>query len=55
LILDIGEGGGMEKIIRSNSGFRHGVYMYNGTLTSSYLGDTFGLPYKDLNLIMSAF
>ncbi|MFT7613357.1 MAG: alanine dehydrogenase [Parvicellaceae bacterium] len=55
LILDIGEGGGMEKIIRSNSGFRHGVYMYNGTLTSSYLGDTFGLPYKDLNLIMAAF
>jgi len=55
LILDIGEGGGMEKIIRANSGFRHGVYMYNGTLTSSYLGETFGLPFKDLNLLMAAF
>ncbi len=54
LILDIGEGGGMEKIIHDDPGFRHGVYMYRGTLTSSYLGETFSLPYKDLNLLMAA-
>lgn len=55
LILDIGEGGGMEKILHDNAGFRHGVYMYKGSLTSSYLGETFSLPYKDLNLLMAAF
>jgi alanine dehydrogenase len=55
LILEIGEGGGMQKIIHDNPGFRHGVYMYRGTLTSSYLGETFSLPYKDLNLLMAAF
>ena len=54
LIIDIGEGGGMEKIIYDNPGFRHGVYMYRGALTSSYLGETFGLPYQDLNLLMAA-
>ncbi|MDA8714610.1 alanine dehydrogenase [Flavobacteriales bacterium] len=54
LIIDIGEGGGMEKIIYDNPGFRHGVYMYRGSLTSSYLGETFGLPYQDLNLLMAA-
>ena len=54
LIIDIGEGGGMEKIIYDNAGFRHGVYMYRGALTSSYLGETFGLPYQDLNLLMAA-
>ncbi len=54
LIIDIGEGGGMDKIIHDNAGFRHGVYMYKGTLTSSYLGETFGLSYKDLNLLMAA-
>lgn len=55
LALDVGEGGGIGQVIRENEGFRHGVYMYNGTLTSSYLGETYNLPYKDMNLFMAAF
>jgi alanine dehydrogenase len=55
LVLNIADGGGCEKLIRMNKGFRHGVYIYNGTLTSSYLGETFTLPYKDLDLLISAF
>ena len=55
LVLEIGNSGGCEKIIRTDKGFRHGVYIYNGTLTSSYLGERFSLPYKDLDLLMSAF
>lgn len=55
LVLNIADGGGCEKLIRIDKGFRNGVYIYNGTLTSSYLGDTFNLPYKDLNLLISAF
>jgi alanine dehydrogenase len=55
MVLDIAEGGGCEKLIRTRKGFRHGVYIYNGTLTSSYLGETYRLPYKDLDLLISAF
>ncbi len=55
MVLDIADGGGCEKLIRTRKGFRHGVYIYNGTLTSSYLGETYQLPYKDLDLLISAF
>jgi len=55
LVLEIADGGGCEKLIRTKKGFRHGVYIYNGTLTSSYLGETYVLPYKDLDLLISAF
>lgn len=55
LVLNIADGGGCEKLIRMHRGFRHGVYIYNGTLTSSFLGESYNLPYKDLDLLISAF
>ena len=55
LVLEIADGGGCEKLIRTDKGFRHGVYIYNGTLTSSFLGETYSLPYKDLDLLITAF
>ena len=55
LLLEIAERGGCEKIIQTEKGFRHGVYIYKGTLTSSFLGESFDLPYKDLDLLISAF
>ncbi len=54
LLLEIAERGGCEKLILNEKGFRHGVYIYKGTLTSSFLGESFGLPYKDLDLLISA-
>ncbi len=54
LIIEISERGGVEKLIQTEIGFRHGVYIYKGTLTSSFLGETFDLPYKDLDLLISA-
>ena len=54
LLLEISERGGCEKLIQTEKGFRHGVYIYKGTLTSSFLGESFGLPYKDLDLLISA-
>ena len=54
LLLEISERGGCEKLIQTEKGFRHGVYIYKGTLTSSYLGESFNLPYKDLDLLISA-
>ena len=54
LLIEVAESGGCEKLIQKAKGFRHGVYIYNGTLTSSILGKAFNLPYKDLDLLISA-
>ena len=54
LLIEISERGGCDKLIQTEKGFRHGVYIYKGTLTSSFLGETFNLPYKDLDLLISA-
>jgi alanine dehydrogenase len=53
-ILDTGEYGGLEVMIKSYMGIQNGVYIYKGVLTNKYLADTFGLPYKDINLLLMA-
>lgn len=55
IILTIGEEGGCANLIKKDAGFRHGVYMYNGTLTSEILGEAFNLPFKDIELLFAAF
>ena len=52
LLLEMGERGGVEDLIRSHSGFRDGVYIYKGLLTNEVLGKVFNLKYKDINLIL---
>ncbi len=55
LFLSMGEVGGFEDLIKTDLGLRHGVYLYNGTLTSPILGEAFKLPYKDLDILLAAF
>lgn len=54
MILDMGEDGGLEKMMHNQAGIRNGVYMYKGILTSKTLGETFDLPYKSIDLLMAA-
>lgn len=54
LLLDIGEGGGLERMMHQPCGLKNGIYMYKGILTSKTLGETFDLPYKDIDLLMAA-
>jgi len=54
LLLDIANGGGIGKKIKEDRGFRHGVYVYKGTLTSKTLGDAFSLPFKNIELLLMA-
>ncbi len=54
VLLNIAEEGGCANLIRKDEGFRHGVYMYNGTLTNEILGLAFNLPYKDIHLLFAA-
>lgn len=55
LLLEIGETGSIEKAIKFNTGFRNGVYIFNGILTSKTIADLFSLPFQDINLLMAAF
>lgn len=54
MLLDLGEHGGFDGLINNHEGFAHGVYIYNGCLTSKDLGEAFNLPYKDLGLFRMA-
>ncbi len=52
ILVDMGNKGGCRELIQSDLGFRGGVYMYKGILTSEVLGKVFGLNYKDIELLL---
>jgi len=54
IVLNMGEEGGFDSIVRKDAGIRNGIYIYNGILTSQVLGESFNLPFKDINLLMAA-
>lgn len=51
-LLEIGEFGGIETAIRCNGGLKNGVYSYHGILTNKKVGDWFGLPSSEINLLV---
>ncbi len=55
IVMNMGDEGGFESLLRKDSGVRSGVYLYNGVLTNEYLAETFKLPFKDINLLMAMF
>ncbi len=55
LMVGMGELGSMGKHLKVNVGLRHGVYVYNGILTNQTIGERFGIPSKDIDLLMAAF
>ena len=54
IIMNMGEEGGFDSLVRRDAGVRNGVYVYNGILTNQYMAEAFNLPYKDINLLMAA-
>jgi len=52
-ILQIAEEGGVDQLLRSDEGFRSGVYIYNGVITDKEIGDTFHLAYRNLELLLA--
>jgi alanine dehydrogenase len=55
LLLTMGDHGGFEEVIKKDLGVRHGVYLYNGALTSEILSEAFHIPFKDLDILLAAF
>jgi alanine dehydrogenase len=54
ILLEMGEKGGIDNYLRMNAGVRNGVYIYNGIITHKYIGETYNIPYKDLDLLIAA-
>jgi len=54
-LIELGESGGANQLVKDNPGFRAGIYIYNGILTKESIGTRFSLPWQDINLIMAAF
>lgn len=52
ILMEMGAMGGVKEMIASDPGFRSGVYIYRGTLTSEVLGKVFDLKYKDIELLI---
>jgi len=55
IILDIGNAGGVDNLLKRDYGVRQGVYLYNGLITSLPISRRFNLPFQDLDLLMAAF
>ncbi len=55
LILNMGETGGPENLIRSDRHLCHGVYLFKGILSNKYISDLFDLPFQELDLLLAAF
>ena len=53
VIVGMGVYGGDGKHLREDVGLRHGVYIYKGILTNETIGRKFGIPSKDINLLMA--
>lgn len=51
-LLKVAEDGGLENAIRFDNSLRSGMYFYHGILTNKNVSDWFGLPYRDINLLI---
>jgi alanine dehydrogenase len=54
VIIQMGEGGGIDHCIKDLLTVRSGIYLYKGMLTNKYLAENFKLPYKDIDLLLAA-
>jgi alanine dehydrogenase len=54
LMLEIGDEGGLEKLIWHKINIRSGIYLFKGSLTNIYLSQRFSLKYTDLNLLIAS-
>lgn len=55
ILLELGESGGLQAHLKENKGLRKGVYLFNGILTNSFIGEKFGIMSKDIDLLLAAF
>ncbi len=54
ILLEIGNEGSLDYLLKKKPGVRKGVYIFKGMLTNRFLSSAYDIPYKDLDLLMAA-
>tara|TARA_B110000977_G_scaffold153132_1_gene194557 strand:+ start:272 stop:1483 length:1212 start_codon:yes stop_codon:yes gene_type:complete len=52
ILLNLGDGGGVQGMLLRSHNIRGGVYVYNGIITNKGIGSWFELPYKEIRLLL---
>ncbi len=55
IVSEFAASGNVNTVIRNNGGIRNGIYIFKGILTNENIGNSVGLPSKDIGLLMAAF
>lgn len=55
VLQNISINGGIKSHIKHDLGFRNGIYAFNGYISKTHIAEKYILPYKDLDLLISAF
>ena len=54
ILIRVGDEGGFESLLRKDVGLRQGVYVCRGMLSNKMVGEWFGLPFQEIELIMAS-
>jgi alanine dehydrogenase len=54
VLLKIGDAGGLVNMLRNDYPVSRGVYVFNGAITNRHISDTYGFPFRDIGLLISA-
>ena len=54
VMMKIGEEGGLVNMLKQDYPVSKGVYIFNGTITNKHISDTYGFPFRDIDLLISA-
>lgn len=55
MLFQLGEAGAVPGMVKSDPGFKNGVYMYCGKPVNNYISNRFGLSSNNIDLYLSAF
>ncbi len=54
VLLKIGDAGGIVNLLKNDYPVSRGVYVFNGAITNRHISDTYGFPFRDIELLTSA-
>ncbi|MEN8224902.1 MAG: alanine dehydrogenase [Bacteroidota bacterium] len=54
VLMKIGDSGGITNMLKQDYPLSRGVYIYNGAITNKHISDTYGFPFRDIDLLISA-
>jgi alanine dehydrogenase len=55
MLLKIATSGGVKNAVMESSGFRNGLYIYEGILVNRLIAGYYGLPSNDIGLFLTGY